>query len=217
MSYSIPVYTQGMANISSSTVGGCNGSYQTWYLNATPVPSATATNWNWSVSNNAHGNFYIYNRSMPQTYVDVSGGGGLNLTYTDGCGQTSALNGVTIYSSCPGSGTLSYSVFPNPAINTVTVSAPTEIEKPFAEGRPSMEAMELTGNREMNQAMEVIKVGGNISQIILVDAANVTKKWEKYDEPVPSSQLSLTDVAPGLYYLKIYDGHNWTTQKLLVE
>jgi len=218
ISSSITVYTQGQSSISSSSIGGCQGSYQTWYLNATPVPNAPATNWNWSVSNNAHGSFYIYNRSSPQTYIDVSGGGGINLTYTDACGQTSPLNGVTVYSGCRGSGAFSaFSVFPNPASNTVTVSVPTEASEPPPSARAAAEGSALPEVIQASRQTTVTRGVDNIAQIILLDQTNTVKKTMTYDEPVQSSQLSLTGVTPGLYYLKIYDGHNWTTQKLLVE
>jgi len=62
----------------------------------------------------------VYTFIVPilQIYMDVSKGGGVSVTYTDACGETSQKNGVTIYSPCG----YSFTVYPNPANSMVNIS-----------------------------------------------------------------------------------------------
>ncbi|MEJ7683708.1 MAG: Ig-like domain-containing protein [Segetibacter sp.] len=102
-------------NISYSQSDACNGSYQTWYLNATS-PNAI-TSWQWTVDNPSSGSWNINSPNSPNTYVSVSGGGGISVTATSSCGTTKT--GVTIYSNCGFGITAS----PNPTTDNVTVAA----------------------------------------------------------------------------------------------
>lgn len=104
-----------VSSIDYSMNGPCNGSIQTWFLNANPN-MAGATNWNWTVDNPSSG-IYIYNPNSQSTFADVSGGGGISVTYVNACGETSQRNGVTIYSNCP-----KFALSPNPASSQVTIS-----------------------------------------------------------------------------------------------
>lgn len=64
----------------------------------------------------------INNPNSSTTFVDVSGGGTLNLTYTDACGNNLS-DGVTIYCSChSGYSANNFTDAPNPAQNDMTVS-----------------------------------------------------------------------------------------------
>lgn len=91
--------------------GGCNGSWQGWSLSAAP----NGSNWHWYADVNP-GNFNIYSPNSSSTYVSVTGGGGVRLTYTDLCGA-SQLDGVTIWSNCH-----SFRVGPNPTRSTITIA-----------------------------------------------------------------------------------------------
>ncbi|MEX8549114.1 MAG: T9SS type A sorting domain-containing protein [Mucilaginibacter sp.] len=102
--------------------GSCYNGSQTWYLQATPS-SAGATNWHWYVDNPSSGTFYIQSPNSQSTYITVRGGGGVSVTYTDQCGNTSTRSGVTIYSPC-GTGS-SIASYPNPADQEMTVSYQT--------------------------------------------------------------------------------------------
>lgn len=82
----------------SSTQNGCNNSYQSWYLSATPNME-NASHWQWTVDDPSSGDYYIDQPNAPATWVDVAnGGGGISVTYQDACGETSEKNGVTIWS-----------------------------------------------------------------------------------------------------------------------
>jgi hypothetical protein len=98
--------------INYSMSGGCNGTWQTWSLNA---DASKGSNWYWYAPTNPS-NFNIYSPYSSSTYVGVTGGGGIKLNYTDLCG-TAKQDGVTIWSSCYG-----YRVGPNPARSSITVS-----------------------------------------------------------------------------------------------
>ena len=79
----------------------------------------TATNWQWTVQYPTNGTFNIFSPGSPNTYVSVTGGGQLNVTYTDPCGETSHIEGVTIYSPCTMGGNIV--AYPNPANNQLTI------------------------------------------------------------------------------------------------
>jgi len=101
------------APITYNPSGSCNGSWQTWSLSAS---SSYGTNWHWYADVNPS-NFNIYSPYSSSTYVSVTGGGGVRVSYNDLCGQPT-LDGVTIWSNCH-----SFRVGPNPAGSEVTVSA----------------------------------------------------------------------------------------------
>ncbi|MHB1922373.1 MAG: T9SS type A sorting domain-containing protein [Chitinophagaceae bacterium] len=109
----IPVVT----SVTSSMSGPCTNGIQTWYVTATPN-MAGATNWHWTVDNPSSG-IFIYSPNSQNTYMDVSAGGGVSVTYQDQCGDISSRNGTTIYSPC---GSL-FTVSPNPASNSINISA----------------------------------------------------------------------------------------------
>ncbi len=200
ISSSFDIATLPTSSISSTSIGSCNGSYQTWYLSAT-ANDPGAYNWHWTVNSSTSGSFYIYNPTSPTTYVDVSGGGSISLTYTDACGETSALNGVTLYSSCGHH--FAASVFPNPAVvgSSVTVST-----------QPAATAA-ITGKTSAAQPT----ASSAIYEIKIVDQTGITRKSEKYSTHVPSARVSLNGLRPGMYFLFVFDGTNWTSQKLIVQ
>jgi hypothetical protein len=100
-------------SIAYSPSGSCNGTWQTWSLSAS---ASYGSNWHWYADVNP-GNFNIYSPYSSSTFVSVTGGGGVRLTYTDLCGA-SQLDGVTIWSNCHG-----FRVGPNPATSTISISA----------------------------------------------------------------------------------------------
>ena len=114
--------------VTANMSGSCNGSYQTWYLSATP--NMAASNWHWTVDNPSSANYNIYNPYAQSTYVSVSGGGGgISVTYTDPCGETSYREGTTIYSPCARG--YAFVAYPNPASSQLSVkfnTAPTGVQ-----------------------------------------------------------------------------------------
>ena len=105
--------------ISENQSGSCNGLYQTWQLIATA--NTTASSWTWSISNGFNGSCNIQSPNSPNTYVSVTGGGGVNVTFQDQCGVMSPLNGVTIYSNCSHNASMPINIYPNPTSSVVKV------------------------------------------------------------------------------------------------
>jgi len=64
---------------------------------------------------------YIDNPNSSFTFINVSGGGTIRLTYTDLCGVT-RTDGVTVYSNCYNGGS-AYSLSPNPTTGDLQVSS----------------------------------------------------------------------------------------------
>src|SRR5665213_2788787 len=112
------------ATLNASATPSCNGSIQTWVLSA--VPGNFGSNWDWTVGYlGTNSQIYILSPYSSTTNVDVSGGGTVNLTYTDACGNPLS-DGATVYSTChSGNGATNYTVAPNPAQNDITVSGVT--------------------------------------------------------------------------------------------
>lgn len=100
------------APITYNQSGGCNGTWQTWYISA---DASKGSNWYWSAPNNPW-NFNIHSPYSSTTYVGVTGGGGVRVNYTDLCG-VAKQDGVTIWSSCYG-----YRISPNPARSTIRIT-----------------------------------------------------------------------------------------------
>lgn len=90
-------------------------------------PNMPLSNWSWTSSPTTNSQINIYSSGSPSSYVSVYGGGGVNITATNACGET-IHDGVTVYSSCPRS--LAFVVSRNPASNTVNIQpSTTQVQK----------------------------------------------------------------------------------------
>jgi hypothetical protein len=114
-SYSIGITTIPKIDSIKTIPGACNNGIQTWSVTA--YGNMSASSWQWTVDNPSSG-IYIYNPNSPSTQMDVSGGGGVSVTFKDGCNETSQKDGVTIFNQCP-----HFAVSPNPAASTISVSS----------------------------------------------------------------------------------------------
>ncbi|WP_167517029.1 T9SS type A sorting domain-containing protein [Hydrotalea flava] len=173
-----------VSSISATMNGGCNNGIQTWYVN--PIPNITgATNWNWTVDNPTSG-IYIYSPNSPNIYMDVSKGGGVSVTYTDACGETSQKNGETIYSPCG----YSFTVYPNPANSMVNISLqPTN-------GKTTI-------------------VGSAISEISIYDLQNNLQRHQLFNK-VSNASIDVSNLPTGLYIVEIMDGAYTERHKLQI-
>ena len=144
-------------SIAYSRSGSCNGTYQTWFLNATV--NGPVTSWLWTVDNPSNGSWIIYSPNSPNTNVAVSGGGGISINATNSCGTS--RNGVTIYSTC-----FSFSATPNPTTDNITVAA---IESKDAissnEKKPVIHEIKITDH--MGNLKKVYKYPAGNSNIVL--------------------------------------------------
>ena len=114
-SVSIGISTIPKIDSIKATPGACNNGIQTWSVTA--YPNMNPSSIQWTVDNPSSG-IYIYNPNSASTMMDVSGGGGVSVTFKDGCNETSQKNGVTIFNQCP-----HFAVSPNPAASTISVSS----------------------------------------------------------------------------------------------
>jgi hypothetical protein len=170
----------------TSSLNGCNGTYQTWYLSANPT--SNGSNWQWTVDYLSPGSdIYIDNPNSPFTYVDVSGGGVVRLTYTDLCGAT-RQDGVTVYSNCENG--YAYTLAPNPTSSTVSV-----FEKEPASGK--------------------VKTGKKITELNIYDKQGNLKKHQKYNK-VEKATLDVSNLKADIYILEIVDGTYKERQQLSV-
>jgi hypothetical protein len=177
----------------TSTAGTCSGNTQTWSL--VMNPAAYGNNWNWTVGylgNNS--SIYILSPQSSSTFVDVTGGGTVALTYKDICGG-SHNDGVTVYSSCHSSN--AYLISPNPAQGQIT----------------------LIGNNASNNLGKISAAGATTATIYAIkitDQFGTTRKSLTYGSGVISTTIPVSDLSPGSYLIAIFDGTQWNTQILLI-
>lgn len=180
--YQLPITSGSPVTVSGNPTGSCNGSYQTWYLSATP--STNGTNWNWYVSYlGVNADIYIHNPTASSTYVDVSGGGIVSLTYTDACGVPQDGGGITVYSNCH-----AFAITPNPAQNNITIQSVSP-----------------------NSPNQLIK------QVKIMDPSNNLQKSVNYNAPVSNTQIDVSDLVSGIYFVQISNDVISETQKIVIQ
>lgn len=171
-----------------SSQGNCNGTVKTWSLSTTPA--SNGSNWQWTVDYlGTNSSIYIYNSNASSTYVDVTGGGTVKLTYTDLCGTT-RTDGVTVYSNCRSG--FGFAVTPNPTQDNVKVSSDNQT---------------LTKNSSPNL----------IYAIKITDRFGIIRKSFEYKPGIGSVNISVSDLNSGLYLIAVFDGTNWSNQQLVVQ
>ena len=172
----------------TSTQGSCYGSARTWFLDATP--NSGNSNWNWYIDhlgNNA--SIYIYSPNSSSTRLDVTGGGVVNLHYTDVCGVARTAGGPTVYSNCPPS----FAVTPNPAQDNITVSS---------------------DNQSTNQFK---KASGLIYAIKITDRLGTVRKTYEYKTGITSTKIQVANLNAGVYLVSVFDGHQWSSHPLIIK
>jgi len=193
--YNVTTYPDCLS-IASNMSGSCTNGYQTWYVSATPNMQG-ATNWHWTVDNPGSGTYNIFSPNSQSTYISVSGGGGVSVTYMDQCGETSHTDGVTIYSPC-GRG-MAIVAYPNPAANQLTIQ--NNIVNPGA-ANPNTQVTDQPSEpfsvELYNAKGQILKTGTN---------NNASRKIV----------LNTADVANGTYYLHIKHGTDISEQQIIVK
>jgi len=189
--------------------GPCYGGSQTWYLQATPS-SAGATNWHWYVDNFSSGTFYIQSPNSQNTYITVRGGGGVSVTYTDQCGNTSARTGVTIYSNCnTGSRIASY---PNPADQEMTVDYQTADSSNQAGTTDQTSTAEQTSTANPGTQSKTLN---SFSVELYNDKGKVLKSGKSANGK--GVVLNTADIQNGNYFLHVKDGKEVTKKQVIIQ
>lgn len=181
---------------SGAPYGSCNGSTQTWSLTASP---ASGSNWNWQAVPSNGSTINIRNGYTPNAYADVTGGGTITLSYTDICGINQNIGGPTVYSNCHGTHIIK--MVPNPAQNQITIS--TQPQAASTENE-----LQTKSNNNTYNLMYAVKI---------TDRFGVVRKTLTYKEGVSSKTISVADLSVGAYVVSIFDGKEWSSQKLLIQ
>jgi len=184
-----------LTSLSATMSGTCSNGYQTWYLAPTPN-MAGATNWHWTVDNPSSGTYIIQSPNSQNTYVTVSGGGGVSVTYTDLCGETSHKDGVTIYSPC--GRTNAIVAFPNPATNQLTVTNDNIVA-------PGDTKTALTPGSYTDYSVLLYNDKGNV----LRSASN--SKGNK------AIVLDVSQISNGRYYLHVKQGKDLIEKQIVIQ
>jgi hypothetical protein len=179
--------------ITNTPSGSCNGTKQTYLVVANP--SSGGTNWHWTAGTLTPGSIiYIYSPTASSTFVDVTGGGPLNLSYTDLCGNLQT-NGITVYSTCHAG---QFIVAPNPASGMVNVSTTT-----------------ATANLQSEAASKTVSQSKIYQIKVLGQTGNVLKLFS-YSSGVAAANIDLSSLQNGSYILQIYDNVSWTSQQVVI-
>lgn len=189
-----------VTSITATMSGSCRaGGYQDWYIQANPS-NPNATNWQWTVSNlSGSSTITFQNANSQSTYATVHGGGGVNVTYTDPCGNTSAPNGVTIYCPC-GSGGSRVSSYPNPADKEMTVDYQT---------------VESTDQATTSDAATQSKTTNSFSVELYNDKGKVLKSGKSANGK--GVVLNKADIQNGNYFLHVKDGKEVTKKQVIIQ
>jgi hypothetical protein len=174
-----------ITNIAYSMNGGCNGTYQTWSLAATA--NIAVSSWLWTVDNPANNNWYIYNPTSPNTFVDVTGGGGITISATNVCGT--GKGGVTIWSNCHYS---PITASPNPTTNNVTIA---------------ITQSKVTSTPDNKKAM--------IYQLKVIDEKGILKKQYQYSSGITNTIISMSGLISGVYTIQAFDGTSWNSVQVI--
>ena len=184
--------------VTANMSGSCNGSYQTWYLSATP--NMAASNWHWTVDNPSSANYNIYNPYAQSTYISVSGGGGgISVTYTDPCGETSHREGATIYSPCARG--YAYVAYPNPASSQLSVKFNTA----------------PTGVQAISTDNTALSVGNTNFIAEIYDGQGRLLKKSQTTNNEAELTFNTSDLANGTYYLHIKTGTDLIEKQVYIK
>ena len=183
-----------------STPGSCSGATQSWTLAATP--SNLGTNWHWTVGYVGTGSsIFIYSPTSSSTVISVTGGGTVNLSYTDNCGNPEST-GVTVYSSCH----RTMAVNPNPSTGMVTLSTLSS-----GSGGVSTKAVTSTESGVSRAVTSQM-----VYQVNVLSVSGKLLKQFHYPAGVTTVNLDLSSLENGTYIIQAYDNHDWTSQQVVI-
>jgi hypothetical protein len=146
---------------------------------------ATSTNWNWTVDNPNSG-IHIDNPNSQNTFMEVSKGGGVSVTYVDACAELSLKNGTTIYSPCGHQ----FSISPNPASSTLNINAVSE-----------------SGTSGIQPS--------TISEVNIYDLQNTLRKHQILNN-LSSASIDVTNLPIGIYVVEVVDDTYKERQELQI-
>lgn len=189
-----------VTSIAASQSGPCQSGYQTWYLQAIPG-SSSATGWQWTVDNPSSGYYNIQSPNSPTTYVTVSGGGGVSVTYVDQCGVRSTRRGVTIYSNCSSR----IASYPNPADKEMNIQYQADNT-----------AQTSAANQSFGADAGSEKLAVKSYDVILYNDKGKILRSAKSTKG-EAVKLNTVEIPNGNYFLHIIEGKEVTKKQVIIQ
>jgi hypothetical protein len=185
----MPVHI-GAYSSSDYTLSGNNGSmYWCPNQNITFTVSGTgSSNYNWTLPTgwtmNYNGGSYVAIKAPSSPNPPT---GTLSVSFTEPCGTILTLNKYLAYSSSACTSSSPYSISPNPASSTITISCIS------------------------------LQTYCNIAAVQITDLYGNTKISQSWPYTNQSVQMSVSSLTNGTYIAKIYDGTQWYSNQFIVQ
>jgi hypothetical protein len=193
------------------TPGSCSNGYQTWTLAATP--SSLGTNWHWTVGYlGTNSSITINSPTSAQTNISVKGGGIVNLTYTDNCGNAESSS-LTVYSQCSGNGVMAVS--PNPTTGMVVISTTPTPPTAVTTDAVGDGTKEVT-SAEAPSAVSNTTTLKKIYQVRVLAPTGTLLRQYTFPSGNTQVNLDLSSLKNGLYIVQVFDSNSWTSQQVIV-
>ncbi len=183
------------------TIQVCDGGSRNWFLSAGPVTNMTS--WYWTVSSGS--GITIYSPSSPSTLVGVTGGGSVQLTYTDICG-ISKSDGITVYNN--GCTWLRIIPSPNPAKGKINVSIVSENQVSSLVNGQQYTANIVSG---------IDSKGKTIISLYEVNTKTLIKRWKYSESETSSYSLDIAGLRKGIYAVQLDRNNLTTVSKIIIE
>jgi hypothetical protein len=110
---------------------------------------------------------------------------------------------------------INFSIAPNPASNSVTVSVATETSDTYSANQSTQSESIIINNVMPKKSTNVIQT--KICAIKITDVLGREIRLTNIKVGVSTVKVSLSDMAAGVYFLSVFDGINWSTQKIVVK
>jgi hypothetical protein len=73
-----------------------------------------------------------------------------------------------------------------------------------------------------NPATDNITIDGqkqkkNIKEVQIIDKTGQVRKTAKFGNNVQRVNLNISDLTPGIYYIKIFDGKEWRSKPIVIK
>jgi hypothetical protein len=182
-------------------IQGCSGGRRTWQLSLNPATLVSSPYWSVGYGTG----IYIYTPSSPNTYVDVTGGGVVNASYTNACGVAKNAS-ITVYNS----GCYSFSMIasPNPTRGNINLSIAEE----------DVNNLSLMQGLSFNTTLAKIdSKGKTIISLFDMNTSRLVKQWKHNEVKMAKYALDIAGLKKGIYILQV-DRENITKlEKIIVE
>lgn len=169
-------------------------------------PESNVTWWN-----NGNGSVTVATKKSPSGIT-------LRCTARNACGSAANLYSFSTGALCPDVvpvSPLKFSIVPNPASNSVTVSVASETAETYLS---KQNAQSKNLNINSNGQLKNLNVSNaKIYAIKITDVLGRERRLTNIKEGISTIKVPLTGITSGVYFLSVFDGANWSTQKIVVQ